>query len=444
MSHSDDPFGLQDTPGRTRVRQAPPGGHRQRHHEAGPIALQPRDHPNPLIGAFAALLAFAPELEAANAPSDPETLRTRLLDATISARDGAVGRGVALTRADDAAWAVAALLDDLALNTPWGGESAWPRQPLVSTLYGDVDAGTRFFDRLAELERHPGRDPELLQLYVYCLELGFRGKYRVPGRAGASSLAAVRTAAARLLRDPEAAAAPLSPNWQGVVVADAPRRRAVPAWVLFAAALAACAGLYLLLSFRLAGQADALGELARALPPAERAEIYRPVRDTRPAAPSPAVEPVDFDLWTEFAAGAPAELRPALNKGPETVSLLTLVVQWSGPPELFRSARAQLTEGFEPLLASIGAVIAANQELTGTVTVVGHTDSVAGSNPFGDNQGLSDARAATVAAILVANGVPADRVRSVGRAATEPVASNATKEGRALNRRVEIMIEKRL
>jgi len=178
--------------------------------------------------------------------------------------------------------------------------------------------------------------------------------------------------------------------------------------------------------------------------PAERAEIYRPVRDTRPAAPSPAVEPVDFDLWTEFAAGAPAELRPALNKGPETVSLLTLVVQWSGPPELFRSARAQLTEGFEPLLASIGAVIAANQELTGTVTVVGHTDSVAGSNPFGDNQGLSDARAATVAAILVANGVPADRVRSVGRAATEPVASNATKEGRALNRRVEIMIEKRL
>jgi type VI secretion system protein ImpK len=155
------------------------------------------------------------------------------------------------------------------------------------------------------------------------------------------------------------------------------------------------------------------------------------------------VQPVDFDLWTEFVNGAPEGLRPALKQGPETVSLLTLVIQWSDP-ELFRSAQAELTDGFEPLLASIGGVIAANQELVGKVTVVGHTDSIRGTNPFGDNQGLSEARAATVAAILVANGVPADRVRSVGRAATEPVASNATKEGRALNRRVEIMIEKRL
>ena len=45
------------------------------------------------------------------------------------------------------AWFVAALLDDIALNTPWGGQSDWPRQPLVTGLSGDVDAGTRFFDR---------------------------------------------------------------------------------------------------------------------------------------------------------------------------------------------------------------------------------------------------------------------------------------------------------
>jgi type VI secretion system protein ImpK len=41
---------------------------------------------------------------------------------------------VPLDRADAAAWAVAALIDDLALNTPWGGASAWPRQPLVTTV----------------------------------------------------------------------------------------------------------------------------------------------------------------------------------------------------------------------------------------------------------------------------------------------------------------------
>ena len=91
-------------------------------------------------------------------------------------------------------------------------------------------------------------------------------------------------------------------------------------------------------------------------------------------------------------------------------------------------------------------MIAENQDVIGNVIVVGHTDSipVSGANPFNDNQGLSEARAATIARILVANGAPPDRVRSEGRAATEPVASNKTKDGRALNRRVEILIEKRL
>ena len=80
------------------------------------------------------------------------------------------------------------------------------------------------------------------------------------------------------------------------------------------------------------------------------------------------------------------------------------------------------------------------------MTVVGHTDSipVSGANPFNDNQGLSEARAAVIARLLVANGAPADRVRSEGRAATDPVATNKTREGRALNRRVEILVEKRL
>ena len=113
---------------------------------------------------------------------------------------------------------VAALLDDLALNTPWGGASAWPRQPLVVMLRGDVDAGTQFFDRLEELERHPEPRPrDAANCKYYCLALGFRGKYRVPGRAGDRSLNAVRVAAARFLRDADAEAAPLSPNWQGVV-----------------------------------------------------------------------------------------------------------------------------------------------------------------------------------------------------------------------------------
>jgi type VI secretion system protein ImpK len=46
--------------------------------------------------------------------------------------------------------------------------------------------------------------------------------------------------------------------------------------------------------------------------------------------------------------------------------------------------------------------------------------------------------------MLIQNGVPQDRIRSEGRAATDPVADDSTREGRALNRRVEVLVEKRL
>lgn len=71
------------------------------------------------------------------------------------------------------------------------------------------------------------------------------------------------------------------------------------------------------------------------------------------------------------------------------------------------------------------------------VTVVGHTDST-GSAAY--NQTLSERRASAVASILRDSGVPAWRVSAVGRGQTQPIATNATPEGRQQNRRVEIVI----
>jgi type VI secretion system protein ImpK len=162
---------------------------------------------------------------------------------------------------------------------------------------------------------------------------------------------------------------------------------------------------------------------------------------TEPVIP---VEPVIFELLPLFQAAAPAETASALT-GREDVSLAVLVVQGTAP-ELFRSAKADVNTEYAPLIASIAKVIGENAEVTGRVTVIGHTDSVPvqSSNPFQSNQGLSEARAATIAEILVAAGVPADSVAFEGRADTEPVGDNATTEGRAQNRRIEIKIEKRL
>lgn len=72
-----------------------------------------------------------------------------------------------------------------------------------------------------------------------------------------------------------------------------------------------------------------------------------------------------------------------------------------------------------------------------TIDVIGHTDNV-GSESY--NQDLSARRAAAVSGILIRSGVSPSRIRSYGRGERDPIATNLTAEGRAQNRRVEIVI----
>ncbi|WP_333816598.1 type IVB secretion system protein IcmH/DotU [Tabrizicola sp.] len=489
MSDQDDPFGLSNDAGRTRIRPVksntpattpvqptfgggpPPtqgyggqgyggqsyggggqgsgfGGPPQDYGQGagrGPKPRLTRAHPNPLIVAFASLLEVAPELERALPPANAEALRLRLQDNLIDARDSAVGMGVPMTRANQAAWFVAALIDDIALNTPWGGHSGWPRQPLVVGLSGEVDAGTKFFDRLEELLRYPNRDPEMLELGFHCLNLGFRGKHRVQGRTGDSALLALRSAIARAIRNPEAEAAELSPHWQGVVAPDEKPRFAVPLWTIALAAIAVMTATYVGLGIQLSNKATQLYALARLLPPAERAEIFRPVRtNAEPPAPEIKIEPVVLELVPACLAKAPAETAAALT-GKDDVSLAFFTLRGSNP-EVFRSAKADINQVYGPLVNALADCIKENIEVIGKVTVIGHTDSVPvqASNPFDSNQGLSEARAKTIADLLTAAGVPADLIAAEGRADSEPVGDNGTKQGRAENRRIEIKIEKKL
>jgi outer membrane protein OmpA-like peptidoglycan-associated protein len=92
-----------------------------------------------------------------------------------------------------------------------------------------------------------------------------------------------------------------------------------------------------------------------------------------------------------------------------------------------------------PSLASDLQILAGslNRYPNSIVTVTGHTDST-GSAAY--NQTLSERRAESVAAILRSSGVNPNRIRTVGAGENQPIASNLTEEGRALNRRVDITI----
>ena len=72
------------------------------------------------------------------------------------------------------------------------------------------------------------------------------------------------------------------------------------------------------------------------------------------------------------------------------------------------------------------------------VSVEGHTDS-SGADAY--NQSLSERRAGSVRDYLAAKGVDAGRLSTAGYGESQPVADNATDEGRALNRRVELKVQ---
>ena len=103
---------------------------------------------------------------------------------------------------------------------------------------------------------------------------------------------------------------------------------------------------------------------------------------------------------------------------------------------LFQFGKADLNEGAAaPYLDKIATLL--KTKSTKQIAIEGHTDNV-GSLP--SNQAISLARAKSVSNALLARGVPQARLLAEGFAFQRPVVSNSNEEGRALNRRVDIII----
>jgi OmpA-OmpF porin, OOP family len=101
----------------------------------------------------------------------------------------------------------------------------------------------------------------------------------------------------------------------------------------------------------------------------------------------------------------------------------------------FDSGKAAIKPESEAAIAEIAKLLAGSPEMK--VAVVGHTD---GWGDWDANMRLSEARASAVMAMLASKfGVAAERLTAFGNGSYAPVASNATDEGRARNRRVVIV-----
>ncbi len=107
---------------------------------------------------------------------------------------------------------------------------------------------------------------------------------------------------------------------------------------------------------------------------------------------------------------------------------------------LFKSGKADIIDDAVPLLSKLGDILKVYDKYL--IEIIGHTDNVPQTNPeFKNNDYLSSARAISVKDYLVdVKGLSVESMKWSGKGEYFPIASNATAEGRARNRRVEIRI----
>jgi outer membrane protein OmpA-like peptidoglycan-associated protein len=103
---------------------------------------------------------------------------------------------------------------------------------------------------------------------------------------------------------------------------------------------------------------------------------------------------------------------------------------------LFASGKSVLLPGAQSSLNQVADAL--KDQSDKKILVEGHTDSTGSADM---NMQLSQARAQSVSTYLVSRGLPSDQVTAQGFGPSRPVADNATAEGRANNRRVEIVIQ---
>lgn len=111
---------------------------------------------------------------------------------------------------------------------------------------------------------------------------------------------------------------------------------------------------------------------------------------------------------------------------------------------LFPSGSANLNQGGKDAIGKLAQVLKENPKIN--IDVVGHTDSVPiNTVKYQDNWDLSTARATTITRLLTEDyGITGTRLTASGMSKYDPVASNDTKEGRAKNRRTEIILTPKL
>lgn len=362
---------------------------------------------------------------------DPDKLRQNVVTEVREFENRALQAGIPAQTVKVARYALCATLDDVVLNTPWGGQSTWGLQSMVGTFHRETVGGDRFYDLLARLEKEPGQNIDMLEFLYMCMSLGFEGRLRVE-QGGPEKHLQIRGALARIIRGQRGLLErDLSPNWEGLKKPF----KALSAWRLLWITTGVVALIltsqFLVLSYLLSNSTERLVGQLSIIDSGPVAELQRRAPPPPPPPPAPTVQDqlrkVEGFLQEQIDNGT-VEVFQKAN---------TLIVRIAGSG-MFGSGSDELQRDFvEPIRQVANSL---NDE-KGQVIIVGHSDNVPiRSSRFPSNMHLSLARAKSVMNSIARDFDDPSRLSAEGRADKEPIADNATRDGRAKNRRIEVVL----
>ncbi|MBK9235432.1 MAG: DotU family type VI secretion system protein [Rhodoferax sp.] len=372
---------------------------------------------NPLVAAANTLLNLIPQMRAMVTNPDPGAFQQVLLERIRQFETQAGAAGLNMETIIGARYCLCTVLDETAAQTAWGGTGVWPKYSLLVALHNETWGGEKFFQLLAKLIQTPHQHIDLIELMYFCLALGFEGRYRVIEN-GSAQLEALKARMLQLIENTRGERGNgLALRWRGVERKAAPPWTLVPLWVSMALAAVLAFGIYFWFNYRLAAQSD---------------DVFAAINGVRfpkfQAAPVAAAKP----RLRQFLE---PEIREGLVEVNDEADRSTIILRGDG---LFDPASTVVKPRYTAVLQRVAAALG---EVSGKVVVNGYTDSSPiRSARFPSNWHLSRERAQAVSELLLGGVQDGRRILVDGRGEADPVAPNTTAEGKARNRRVEIVL----
>lgn len=384
----------------------------------GPQTLSISD--NLLVDEAAVLFSLVAPIRSTSSHNDVNGFKKQCVNLINQYEQQLRAKGTAAEAIEQARYTLCCFIDEIVLNTSWGGNSDWATESLLSTFHNETFGGEYFFTLLDNAINQPSQNLMLLELQYLCLAFGFVGKMRIEDR-GYEKLERIKDRAYKAIRNQRGEPArELSPKWHSDVVQSGALENRLPLWVLCSVVGALLLGVYMYLNYQVNNYSDQVHRELNALvnwqPETISGNSGKPHQDA-----------------IRLQQLLQTEIRRDMLQVIELPDRVRIRV---GLHHLFTPGGVTISESFQPVITKIARSL---EGVEGRILVTGFTDDLPiFTSKYPSNWHLSLARANAMADALATGGQLHGRLWPEGRGEADPIAANDTAANRALNRRVEI------